>query len=438
MVFSTYLTSVVGNLLTKLPQADTLRGMNLYTGLFASSLALTGYFFCTRKLKMPKPVVFLGEMAALSLCWCPTASLYNYLTYVLFLFSVIFLYLGLVRDKKGYLVCAGVLLGSNVLVRFSNLPEAAMIVAVWAYDIILWLEDRKRGNRAEKVWLEGRKGGNRAEKARPEGRKGGNEAEKVWPEERKGGTGWTSAEKTLPGNSSSGQAEQDELRKAVIESGGERGAERGAAGEGFWHRTIRHTLWCLVGYAAALAFLLSYIHICYGIQEYAAGIQRLFAMTDRAADYKPSAMIMGIVGAYVENLYWVVRIGGILAGGMVLFAAAGWLEELLLRFQGQKGTKRLPQPPGRFLWRQGFLGCHLRRGALAAVSEGLLFLPVPRPDFRQVSRAGLSGAGGAVRRSGGECQDAAYGGQGSVGRGLRFHGLVAVSGRFLFLPVLQL
>ncbi len=337
--FSTYLTSVVGNLLTKLPQADTLRGMNLYTGLFASLLALTGYFFCTRKLKMPKPVVFLGEMAALSLCWCPTASLYNYLTYVLFLFSVIFLYLGLVRDKKGYLVCAGVLLGSNVLVRFSNLPEAAMIVAVWAYDIILWLEDRKRGNRAEKVWLEGRKGGNRAEKVRPEGRKGGNEAEKVWPEERKGGTGWTSAEKTLPGNSSSGQAEQDELRKAVIESGGERGAERGAAGEGFWHRTIRHTLWCLVGYAAALAFLLSYIHICYGIQEYAAGIQRLFAMTDRAADYKPSAMIMGIVGAYVENLYWVVRIGGILAGGMVLFAAAGWLEALLLRFQGQKGDK---------------------------------------------------------------------------------------------------
>ena len=58
--------------------------------------------------------------------------------------------MGLVGDKKGYLICAGILLGSNVLVRFSNLPEAAMIVAVWAYDIILWLEGRKRGGRAER------------------------------------------------------------------------------------------------------------------------------------------------------------------------------------------------------------------------------------------------------------------------------------------------
>lgn len=290
-LFSTYLTSVVGNFLTKLPQADTLRGMNLYTGLFASALALTGYFFCTRKLRMPKPIVFLGEMVSLSLCWCPTASLYNYLTYVVFLFSSIFLYLGLVRDKKGYLVCAGVLLGSNVLVRFSNLPEAAMIVAVWAYDIILWLEGRKRGSGAK-------------------------------------------------GTDAGGKAA--ECKEAL-----ERQKETGAAGEGFWHRTIRHTLWCLLGYVAALVFLLSYIHIRYGIQEYIAGIQRLFAMTDRAADYKPTAMIMGILGAYVENMYWVVRIGGILAGGMVLFAVAGWLETLLLRFEGQKGAETSPSTLAR-------------------------------------------------------------------------------------------
>ena len=266
-LFSTYLTNVVGNFLMKLPQADTLRGMNLYTGLFASMLALTGYFFCTRRLKMPKPIVFLGEMVSLSLCWCPTASLYNYLTYVLFLFSSIFLYLGLVKDRKGYLVCAGVLLGSNVLVRFSNLPEAAMIVAVWAYDIILWLEGRKRGN--------------------------------------------------------------------------------GAEGTAAKSKALRHTLWCLSGYVAALAFLLSYIHIRYGIQEYFAGIQRLFAMTDRAADYKPTAMIMGILGAYVENLYWVARIGAILIGGLALFAVAGWLETLLLRFQGTKVAGASPSTSDR-------------------------------------------------------------------------------------------
>ena len=142
-MFSTYLANVAGNWLTKLPNADTLRGMNLYTGLFVSVLALAGYFFCTRKLKMPKGIAFVGEMAAISLCWCPTALLYNYLTYVLFLSSFILLYLGLTKEKKGFLAGAGVLLGANVLVRFSNLPEMGMIVAVWAYDVIVWLEERK-------------------------------------------------------------------------------------------------------------------------------------------------------------------------------------------------------------------------------------------------------------------------------------------------------
>ncbi len=259
-LFSTYLTNAVGNMLTKLQGGDTLMGMNLYTGLFAGALALIGYFFCTRKLKMPKAIVFLGEMTALSLCWCPTASFYNYLTYLFFLLSSILLYLGLTKEEgsrgqKGYLVAAGAFLGANVLVRFSNLPEMGMIVAVWVYDIILWLEERKRGT------------------------------------------------------------------------------ERTSAGEGFWRRTVRHTLWCLLGYAAAFLAILSDIHLRYGLGEYVAGIRRLFAMTDNAADYKPTAMIMGILGAYVENLYWVARIGGILIGGMALFAVAGWLETLLLRVE---------------------------------------------------------------------------------------------------------
>lgn len=254
-LFSTYLANATGNWLTKLPNAGTLMGMNLYTGLSVSVLALTGYLFCTRKLKMPKVTTFVGEMMAISLCWCPTALLYNYLTYVLFLVSFILLYLGLTKEKKGYLIGAGVLLGANVLVRFSNLPEAAMIVAVWAYDFIVWLEGRK-------------------------GRKG---------------------------------------KKEV-----------------FWPRLFQHTLWCLLGYAAALVLLLGYIHICYGIKEYIAGIQRLFAMTDSASDYKATSMLMGIVKQYVENLYWVIRIGVIVAGGMALFALTGWLEEKCIRRLGEQ------------------------------------------------------------------------------------------------------
>lgn len=141
-LFSTYLANVVGNFLTKLPMAGSLAGMNLYTALFVSALGIAGYLFCTRKLGISTLVTFIGEFAAISLCWCPTAVLYNYLTYVFFLASFILLYKGLVDGRKWFLFAAGICLGANVLVRFSNLPEAAMIVAVWAYGIIEALEYR--------------------------------------------------------------------------------------------------------------------------------------------------------------------------------------------------------------------------------------------------------------------------------------------------------
>lgn len=290
-LFSTYLANAAGNFLMKLPKADTMMGMNMYTGLLVSVLSLTGYFFCTRKIKMPRGLVFLGEMMAISLCWCPTAVLYNYLTYLLFLGSFLLLYHGLLmesgpvmgegyseelglfvwkrhRKKQGRMLAgAGVLLGTNVLVRFSNLPEAAMIVAVWAYNVILWLEERSGKER-------------------------------------------TSTKESNFWNK-----------------------------EGFWHRLGRHTLWCFVGYGAALIVLLGYIHLRYGIGEYVTGIRRLFAMTENAADYKASSMIMGLAGDYVENLYWVVRIGIIAAGGLGLFFVAGKLEKKLCGLCGEKGAK---------------------------------------------------------------------------------------------------
>ncbi|HBA48119.1 MAG TPA: hypothetical protein DCZ91_10050 [Lachnospiraceae bacterium] len=331
-MFSTYLANIVGNWLTKLPNADTLRGMNLYTGLFVSALALAGYFFCTRKLKMPRGIVFVGEMAAISLCWCPTALLYNYLTYVLFLSSFILLYLGLTKDIKGFLAAAGVLLGANVLVRFSNLPEMAMIVAVWAYDIIVWLEERKdkrpgstgsAGHRMEST--EGRTGN--ADSA--------GKSTKTQKDKREFGR--DSVEK---------QGNSLQNKDGRGESGSRNGKTAAVAGgTGFWKKVLGHTLWCFLGYAGALAVLLNYIHIRYGIDAYFEGIARLFAMTDTAVDYKPSAMILGIVERYVEHLYWVARMGIIILGGMALFAVAGWLEERL-RKKKDKGNSRAS---GRFL-----------------------------------------------------------------------------------------
>lgn len=248
-LFSTYLANAVGHGISMLPGAGSLVGMNLYTGLLVSILALSGFFFCVRVVKMPSWIVFLGEMAALGLCWCPTAKLYDYLTYLLLLYCVVLLYFGLTREKKWYLFGAGVCLGANVLVRFSNVPEAVLILAVWGWDVILWVEAGKEGRRRER------------------------------------------------GN--------------------------------FWRRLLKHTLWCLLGYLAALAVLLGWIHLRYGIGAYAEGIRQLFAMTDNAVSYRPRTMLADLVYVYVSHLYWVIRLGVITAAGMALGAAAQTVRERL-------------------------------------------------------------------------------------------------------------
>lgn len=135
-LFSTYLATAVGHVLTLLPGGHTLLFMNLYTGLFAGTLAVISYVFCRKRLHIPAWIVFLGEFVALSLCWCPTSLLYNYLTYLLFFGCMFLLYDGLTKKKRSFLILAGALLGTNVFVRFSNLPQMALILVVWGYGII--------------------------------------------------------------------------------------------------------------------------------------------------------------------------------------------------------------------------------------------------------------------------------------------------------------
>lgn len=243
-LFSTYLATAAGHLLTMFPGAGGLLGMNFYTGLFAGGLGVGGYFFCVRKLGISRMTAFVGEMAALSLCWCPTAVLYNYITYVFILICVILLYKGLSEERIWCLIAAGICLGCNILVRFSNLPEMGLITAVWAWDFILWREGRKTGKK-------------------------------------------------------------DSLLRLAL----------------------RHTLWCLAGYLAALGALFGYIHIRYGMDAYVKGIARLFAMTENAADYKAKAMLMKLFGAYVENLYWAARFGVIILAGMAGFALLSFVRK---------------------------------------------------------------------------------------------------------------
>ncbi|MCM1327366.1 MAG: hypothetical protein NC094_11535 [Bacteroidales bacterium] len=256
-LFSTYLANAAGRFLTVLPFGDSLLGMNFYTGIFVSALAIGGYLFCTRKLAIPSWLTFLGEIAAVSLCWCPTALLYNYLTYVFFLICVVLLYKGLTEGRNRCLYAAGLCLGINVSVRFSNLPEAALIVAVWAYGVIEALED----------------------------------------------------------------------------------AAQRKTGAGVFVRTVKRTLRCLGGYLTAIFLWLFYIQIRYGLDAYAEGIKRLFAMTDNAPDYKATAMLMGMFDMYLENLYWLVRILFIVAVGMVLFAVGRFVTGKILRKNRKVGDK---------------------------------------------------------------------------------------------------
>lgn len=131
--FATWIANAFGNLLTRLPFGSTMLGMNVYTGMVIGGIALTAYVYCVQKMHMPAWMVFAGEILALSLCWAPSSALYNYMTYGLLLAGTLLLYHGLTTGKDKYLVLAGVALGCNVGVRFSNLVQAGLIVAVWYY-----------------------------------------------------------------------------------------------------------------------------------------------------------------------------------------------------------------------------------------------------------------------------------------------------------------
>lgn len=137
-LFSTYFANAVGHLFTKLPLGDTMLGLNLYTGLTVSILAVAGYWFFVKSVKLPAVLVFAGEFLAICFCWCPTALLYNYLTFILLGAGGLLLFYGLDRKEKNakFFILAGVCLGLNVFVRFSNLADMGLIVAVWAMGII--------------------------------------------------------------------------------------------------------------------------------------------------------------------------------------------------------------------------------------------------------------------------------------------------------------
>jgi len=141
--FSTYLANAVGAFLVNLPFGHTMLGLNFYTGLFKTVAALAAYFACIKLCKMRKESVFAAEMFALGLCWCPTALLYNYMTYFFFMLGAFLIFASFKTEKSSYLVLAGVCLGLNFMVRLPNVAEVALIVCVW-YGGIIYKKNGKK------------------------------------------------------------------------------------------------------------------------------------------------------------------------------------------------------------------------------------------------------------------------------------------------------
>ena len=135
-LFSTYLSNVFGAAIMHLPGAGTMLGFSIYCSFVTSIIALVSYYFL--KGFMPGWMIFIGEFIAESICFSPRVILYNYLTYLFFTLGTVFLLLGIFAWKRQnlYLFVAGVCLGLNVMVRFPNIVETALILVLWFYGFI--------------------------------------------------------------------------------------------------------------------------------------------------------------------------------------------------------------------------------------------------------------------------------------------------------------
>lgn len=134
--FSTYLATAVGAFFTHLPWGGTMLGLNVYTGLVKALIAVGVYFACVKVFHMHGGLAFLAELVALGYCWCPTALLYNYCTYLLFNLGAVLLCIAVKKEKNLLYLLAGAALGVNVLVRLPNLAEMALVFGLWFYCVI--------------------------------------------------------------------------------------------------------------------------------------------------------------------------------------------------------------------------------------------------------------------------------------------------------------
>ncbi len=81
------------------------------------------------------------------------------------------------------------------------------------------------------------------------------------------------------------------------------------------------TGWCLLGYMIGFGVPFAVICVRYGAGAYPDMVRTMFAMTDQAADYKPTSMLTGMFADYGRGLYWFLFAAVCMAAGWFLFTA---------------------------------------------------------------------------------------------------------------------
>ena len=130
-LYATYLSNLLGFLLFKLTGGRLLL-FNLISRLIPAFCAV--FILHGLKKRIPFPLLFLGELFALGLCWCPTVILYHYLSYTALSLAAVLLLTAEDEKKKGFFI-AGIILGIAMLARISNLVYCALIFYVIYADV---------------------------------------------------------------------------------------------------------------------------------------------------------------------------------------------------------------------------------------------------------------------------------------------------------------
>lgn len=132
--YATYLSNLLGFIIFGIT-GGRLLFFNIITRLIPAMCAVC--VLHGLKKRIPFPMLFLGEIFALGLCWCPTVILYNYLSYTAFsLAAVLLITAGDEKEKKKKYLIAGIILGMAFLARISNLIYCILIFFVVYADVI--------------------------------------------------------------------------------------------------------------------------------------------------------------------------------------------------------------------------------------------------------------------------------------------------------------